>query len=290
MDEDRKITQVPAVYLNKPPPRILRVAAYCRVSTLSEEQTTSIEAQIDYYHQLILNHAGWQLVDIYVDRNTGRNTRKQREFQRLLDDCRNSKIDLVITKSISRLCRNTVQLLQVTQELKTLYIDIYFEVENLHLHDPRAMLMITILGSVAQEESRNKSENIKWGIQHSFLDPNSKYLNRPCYGYRPGPKNTLQIEPSEAAVITLIFQLYADGKSLRQIGKQLHKLGVKPPRGGGRWGPETIRYILSNEKYKGDVHLQKTYVEDYYSGKQKKNNGELAQYFAKDSHPAIIEE
>jgi len=288
MGGERNVIQVPMAHLGKPPLRVKRVAAYCRVSTHSEEQTTSLEAQISYYREFILNHSGWELVDIYSDRNTGRNIRKRKGFQQLLGDCRANKIDLVLTKSISRLGRDTVLLLEIAQELKRLDIDIFFETEKLSLHNPRALLMVTILSSLAQEESRDKSENIKWGIQYSFHDPNSKYLNRPCYGYRPGPNNTLQIERFEASIVSLIFQSHLEGVSLRQIGKQLETLGVPSPKGSQRWGPETIRYILSNEKYKGDVRLQKTYVQDFFSGKQVKNNGELAQYYIENSHEAII--
>ena len=288
MSGEMRIKRIPAFALYRNPQETLRVAAYCRVSTLYEDQDTSIEAQISYYQELIHKHPGWQLVDIYVDRASGRNMRMRKGLQRLLTDCREKKIDLVLTKSISRLGRDTLHLLLVLQELQSLNVDVYFEIEKLYSNNPHATLMITILGSLAQEESRSKSENIKWGINHSFRDPQSKYLNRPCYGYRAGSDNILQIHPYEATVIILIFQLAADGKSLRQIGRQLQDLGIRSPRGRERWAPETIRYILSNEKYMGDVRLQKTFIKDYLSGKQTKNTGELAQYYISNSHEAII--
>lgn len=144
MSGEKKVIRVSAVLLRKPPPRVLRVAAYCRVSALSDEQSVSIEAQIDYYQNMICNHGGWEFVGIYSVRRTGRNARKRKGFQRLLDDYRTGKIDLILTKSISRLGRDTVFLLQTAQELKNMHVDMFFEIENLYLHNPKAMLMITI--------------------------------------------------------------------------------------------------------------------------------------------------
>lgn len=282
----KKVYLVPDIKFDSP--RIKRVAAYCRVSTVYEEQTTSIESQIAFYKEMISEHSNWQLVGIYADRKTGRNTQKCPQLNEMLENCRAGNIDLIITKSISRFGRNTLQLLQTVEELKSLNVDVYFETNKLYLHDPKSMLMITIFASLAQNESENKSADIRWGIRRSFQDENTKYANRACYGYSRGTDNSLIVDPYEAVVVTMIFQLYLYGYSLGRISKELLEIGILSPSGSMTWGRETLRYLLSNEKYKGDIRLQKTFVSDFFLGKQMINHGELTQYYINNAHERII--
>lgn len=267
----------------------LRVAAYCRVSTMHDEQLSSLLMQKEYFEAYIREHKDWQFTGIYTDQGTGRNLQKRKAFQQLLLDCRQGKIDLILTKSITRLGRNTVDILECFRELKQLGVDVFFELEKQYLSDPKSELMITVMAAVSQEESWQKSQNIQWGIQRSFEDPNTKYKNRICYGYCHDQNGKLVIDKEQAEIVKMIFILYLDGYSLRGISKELAAKGVKSPCGSQYWCPETLNKILKNEKYTGDVLLQKTFVSSFFSGKQKHNLGEKARYLHHGSHPAIIE-
>lgn len=266
----------------------INVAAYCRVSTLQEIQHHSLLAQQDYYERLIRNRPGWVFAGIYADQASGRHNLKMHNFQRLMDDCRNGKIDLILVKSISRMGRNTVQFLQACTELNQLGVDVYFEVEKLYIHDPKAVRLLTIYASLYQNESQSKSDLVCWGIRTRFANGTSAFANRPCYGYRQDADGTLVPVPEEAEVVRLIYRWHQQGMSLRKIASTLKEIGVPSPRSNPVWGIETIRKILNNEKYHGNVLLQKTYISHYFTGKQAINNGELPRYLLEAHHDPII--
>lgn len=266
-----------------------RVAAYCRVSTMQEIQHHSLEAQRDYYEKLIASRPHWIFVGVYTDQVSGRHNLKMRDFQRMLEDCRNRKIDLILVKSISRMGRNTVQFLQACTELNDLGVDVYFEVEKLHINDPQAVRLLTIYASLYQNESESKSALITWGIRGRFANGSSGFANRPCYGYRRNPAGLLEIVHEEAEIVRQIFTWHCEGWSLRCISKALTDMGIKSPRGRSQWSIETIRKILNNEKYYGNVLLQKTYISNYFAAKQSVNNGELERYVITGHHQPIIE-
>ena len=282
-----KITVIPAHTL-PPLPRPKRVAAYCRVSTTQDIQYHSLEAQREYYSKYIDSKINWIFVGIYADQASGRHNLRMKEFQRMMADCRAGKIDFIIVKSISRLGRNTLQFLNTCSELIQLNIDVYFQTENLHIRDPRALRMLTIYASLYQNESESKSHNVRWGNIVRFQDGSSKLFDRPCYGYCSGIEGTLEIVPEEAAVVRAIYEWRNDGASLREIVHRLMDAEVKAPRGGDVWHIEAIRRILRNEKYYGDVILQKTYIANFFTGKQVPNRGEYDYYIFEDHHPAII--
>ena len=265
-----------------------KVAAYCRVSTLQEIQHHSLIAQQQYYEQLIRNQPGWIFAGIYTDQASGRHNLKMRDFQRMMEDCRNGHIDLVLVKSISRMGRNTVQFLQSCTELNQLGVDVYFEVEKLYIHDPKAVRLLTIYASVYQNESESKSELVRWGIRTRFANGTSALANRTCYGYRQNEAGLLVPVPEEAEIVRLIYRLHQQGMSLRKIASALKEMGVHSPRGNPVWSIETIRKILNNEKYYGNILLQKTYISHYFTGKQAANNGELPRYLLEAHHEPII--
>jgi DNA invertase Pin-like site-specific DNA recombinase len=282
-----KVTMRPARAL----PKIIvhrKVAAYCRVSTQQEIQHHSLEAQREYYEKRITGNSGWEFVGIYTDQASGRNNLKMHDFQRMMEDCRAGKIDLIITKSISRLGRNTLQFLNACEELKSLNVDVLFEVEKLYLHNPKAVRLLTIYASVYQNESEVKSAYTRWGIRTRYANGTSATANLPCYGYRRDVNGELVIEPAEAVVVRMIYDLRNQGLSLREIAHELKERTIPSPTGKATWGVETVRRILQNEKYKGHVLLQKTYVSNFFTGKRATNNGELPKYLLEGHHEAII--
>ena len=278
----RPIRALPKIIIHR------KVAAYCRVSTQQEIQHHSLEVQREYYEKRIRSTSGWEFVGIYADEASGRNNRKMYDFQRLMDDCRAGKIDLIITKSISRLGRNTLQFLNACEELKALDVDVFFEVEKLYLHNPKAVRLLTIYASVYQNESEVKSANTRWGIRTRFASGTSGIAKLPCYGYRRDVNGELVIEPAEAAVVQMIYDLRSKSLSLRKIVHELKERAIPSPTGKAAWGVETVRRILQNEKYKGHVLLQKTYVSNFFTGKRTTNNGELPKYLLEGHHEAII--
>jgi DNA invertase Pin-like site-specific DNA recombinase len=282
-----KVTMRPARAL----PKIIvhrKVAAYCRVSTQQEIQHHSLEAQREYYEKRITGNSGWEFVGIYTDQASGRNNLKMHDFQRMMEDCHAGKIDLIITKSISRLGRNTLQFLNACEELKSLNVDVLFEVEKLYLHNPKAVRLLTIYASVYQNESEVKSAYTRWGIRTRYANGTSATANLPCYGYRRDVNGELVIEPAEAVVVRMIYDLRNQGLSLREIAHELKERTIPSPSGKATWGVETVRRILQNEKYKGHVLLQKTYVSNFITGKRATNNGELPKYLLEGHHEAII--
>lgn len=265
-----------------------KVAAYCRVSTQQEIQHHSLEAQREYFEQYISGRSNWMFVGIYADEASGRNNANMKEFQRMMKECRKGNIDLILVKSISRLGRNTLQFLQACNELNTLGVEVYFEVENLYISDPNATRMLTIYASLYQQESESKSYAVRWSLITRFRDGTSKLYDRPCYGYRKDAYGKLEIVPEEACVVKLIYLWHEENESLREIARRLMNIGVKAPKGGMFWHPEAIRRILANEKYYGDVILQKSFSEEYFTGKRQENKGEYERYVFKKHHKAII--
>lgn len=263
-----------------------RVAAYARVSSGKDAMLHSLSAQVSYYSDLIQRHSGWEYAGVYTDEAITGTKEVRPEFQRLLDDCRNGKIDMVITKSISRLARNTVTMLETVRELKDINVDVYFEKENIHSLSGDGELMLTILASFAQEESRSVSENCKWRIRKGFAD--GELINlRFIYGYRI-IKGKIEIEESEAEIVRMIFEDYIDGMGYRKISRKLREMGVEKLR-GGKWNSERVADILKNEKYTGNALLQKKYVKDHLTKALVLNKGNLPKYYAEGTHPPIID-
>jgi site-specific DNA recombinase len=266
----------------------IRVAAYCRVSKTQDEQYSSLQAQTKYYSKFINRKCDWDFIGVYCDRASGCSNRKMPKFQDMMSACREGLIDLILVKSISRFGRNTLEMLQAFNELKALNVKVYFEVERLSLNDPKSDLMLTIYSALAQEESETRSYSIRWGIRQGFRNGTSGFLHRTCFGYRKMANGTLAINEEEAEVVKQIYHWRDDGASLREISAKLKKRNILAPRGGKTWGAETLRKMLANEKYTGNVLLQKTYVKDVLSGKQIMNQGQLDRYLVCSNHPSIL--
>ncbi len=267
-----------------------RVAAYARVSTDSEEQLSSYEAQVEFYTRYIKGNPGWEFVDVYTDEGiSGTNIRKREGFNRMVNDALNGKIDLILTKSISRFARNTVDTLTTVRTLKDHKVEVYFEKENIYTFDAKGEVMLTIMGSLAQEESRSISENVTWGKRRSMEEGKFSLAYKHFLGYEKGEDGLPRIVEHEAKIIREIYQLFLDGSTARSIADYLTSCQIPTPRGRKKWSTSTIMSILQNEKYKGDALLQKTYTADFLTKKVKKNCGEVPQYYIENSHPAIID-
>lgn len=266
-------------------PKQKRVAAYARVSSGKDAMLHSMSAQVSYYSRMIQRNPEWSYAGVYADEAfTG--TKDSREgFQHLLSDCRASKIDMVITKSISRFARNTVTLLETVRELKALGVDVYFEEQNIHSISGDGEFMLAILASFAQEESRNVSENCKWRIRKRY-EQGENVSWRFMYGYRI-KKGVVTIHPKEAAVVRWVFRSYLDGVGVSAIARKMRELNIRSCM-GGVWTPCRVLFLLKNEKYAGNSMLQKMYVVDHLRKLKKINRGELPRYFAEGTHPAIV--
>ena len=267
----------------------IRVAAYCRVSTAQEDQETSYEAQVAYFTKLITENPSWQLAGIYADDGiSGTDMKKRDNFNAMMERClqKDGDIDLILTKSISRFARNTVDCLSCIRKLKERNIAIYFEKENINTLESTGELLITILSSQAQEESRNISENVKWGLKRKY--EKGEVLVRRMFGYGKSTDGQLYIIPEEAEVVRLIYGKYLEGESLNSIARLLKEKGIKTIRGNTEWNVNSIRTILVNEKYIGDAMAQKTFTTDYLTKTRKENQGELQKYYVENAHEAII--
>ena len=287
-----------------------RVAAYARVSTNSEEQLTSYEAQVKHYTEYIKSREHtdhWQYVDVYTDKGiTGTSTAKREGFNRMMQDALAGKIDLIITKSVSRFARNTVDTLTAIRRLKEHGVEVYFEEQNIYTLDGKGELLLTIMSSIAQEESRNISENVTWGIRKRFADGKVSMPYKRFMGYCRGEDGIPEIVEAEAKIVRGIFRRFLEGATSTMIAKELNGAGIPCParksqlgeeetgtekdkRKIARWSPSTVESILTNEKYKGDAILQKTYCTDYIQKTFVENDGsEIPKYYAQNSHPAII--
>lgn len=266
-----------------------KVAGYARVSTDKDDQFTSYQAQIDYYTNYIKGRSDWQFVDVYTDEGiTGTSVKHREGFKRMIADALGGKIDLIITKSVSRFARNTVDSLTTIRKLKENGIEVFFEKENIWTFDGKGELLLTIMSSLAQEESRSISENCTWGQRKRFADgkvtvPFGRFL-----GYDRGPDGNLVVNHEQAVIIRHIFDLFLSGRNYTNIAETLASEGVRTPSGTGKWSVGTVKSILSNEKYKGDALLQKKFTVDFLSKKQKVNEGEVPQYYVEGNHEAII--
>lgn len=266
-----------------------RVAAYCRVSTDSEEQLNSYEAQKSYYTQKIEDSPDWEMAGIYADEGiTGTSLKKRTEFKKMITACKRGHIDLIITKSLSRFARNTVDCLETVRLLKANGIGVYFEKENINTLTESSEFLITLFSGFAQAESESLSKNVAWGKAKSAEAGKVTFQYKKMLGYRRGADGQPEIVPEEAEVIKRIYHRYLDGCTLGQIKRELDADKVPTAQGVDSWSPAIIHNILTNEKYIGDALLQKTYITDCISKKVKKNQGERAMYYVENNHPAII--
>ena len=290
-----KVTMIPATvnpltHLPKAAVQKRRVAGYARVSTDSDEQFTSYEAQVDYYTRYIQSKPEWEFIKVYTDEGiSGTNTKRREGFKEMIADALAGKIDLIVTKSVSRFARNTVDSLVTIRKLKENGVECYFEKEGIYTFDGKGELLITIMSSLAQEESRSISENITWGQRKSFADGKIHLAYKHFLGYKKGEDGRPAIVEEEAAVVRLIYRLFLDGKTQAGICRYLEDLSIPSPSGKEKWSKTTATSILTNEKYKGDALLQKSFTVDFLQKKTKPNEGEVPQYYVEGSHPAIIE-
>ena len=269
--------------------RQLRVAAYCRVSTDDEEQLTSYEAQQTYYTDKIMTNPDWTMAGIYADEGiTGTKATKRPEFLKMIRKCKQKKIDLILVKSISRFARNTVDCLNYIRTLKSLGIAVIFEKENINTLNEDSEMLTTIMGAFAQAESESISQNVKWGVRQAMKEGRVSIRYKNLYAYDEGEDGQPKIIESEAAVIRRINDEFLSGRSLPMIKDGLEADKILTPKGGNVWAVSAIRNLLKNEKYCGDVLMQKTFKTDPISGKTKRNTGQLPMYLIQDHHPAII--
>ena len=267
----------------------MRVAAYCRVSSAKEEQLNSFEAQVSHYTNFIKSNSNWEFAGIYADEGiSGKSKEKRTEFLRMIKDCEARKIDMVITKSISRFARNTADCIEVVRKLKAIDVAVLFEKENINTMNAESELVLSVLSSIAQEELASLSQNIRWGNQKRYEKGIMQINAKRFLGYDVNEEGKLIINEAEAVIIRRIFKDYIEGKGGREIAKELEKDGIKTLTGKTRWKPSTLIHMLSNEKYCGDAILQKTYTADTVTFKRKKNEGELPKYYIKDNHEPII--
>lgn len=267
----------------------LRVAAYCRVSTDSDEQATSYETQIEHYTAYIQGHSDWVLAGIFADDGiSGTNTKKREEFNRMIDECMAGNIDMIITKSISRFARNTLDCLKYIRQLKEKSIPVYFEKENINTMDSKGEVLLTIMASLAQQESQSLSQNVKLGLQYRYQQGEIQVNCARFLGYTKDENKRLVVVPEEAEIIKRIYREYLEGASMLKIARGLEADGILNGAGKERWHTSNINQILRNEKYIGDALLQKTYTVDFLTKKRVKNNGIVPQYYVENSHEAII--
>ena len=267
-----------------------KVAGYARVSTDHEEQQTSYEAQVDYYTNYIKGREDWEFVSVYTDEGiSATSTTKRDGFNKMVADALDGRIDLIITKSVSRFARNTVDSLTTIRKLKEHKVECYFEKENIWTFDGKGELLLTIMSSLAQEESRSISENCTWGQRKRFSDGKFSVAFSNFLGYDRGENGELVLNEEQAAIVRRIYGLFLQGRSPYAIAKLLTSEGIPTPSGKEKWCGATVKSILQNEKYKGDALLQKRYTVDFLTKKKKVNQGEVPQFYVEGSHAAIIE-
>ena len=267
----------------------LRVAAYCRVSTDTEEQATSYDAQVEHYTEYIKKNPTWEFAGIYADDGiSGTNTKKREEFNRLIADCMAGQIDMIVTKSISRFARNTLDCLNYIRKLKEKNIPVYFEKEGINTLEAKGEVLLTIMASLAQQESQSLSQNVRLGLQFRYQQGKVQVCTNRFLGYDKDENGNLVINPEEAEVVKRIYREYLEGRSYYEIGKRLTADGIKTAAGSDYWLASTLRKILRNEKYIGDALLQKTVTTDFLTKKRVENKGIVPQYYVEGSHEAII--
>lgn len=267
-------------------PTLLNVAAYARVSSGKDAMLHSLSAQVSYYSEKIQKHPGWKYCGVYADEAITGTKDDRVQFQKLLKRCRNGEINLILTKSISRFARNTLTLLETVRELKDLGVDVLFEEQNIHSISPDGELMLTVLASYAQEESLSASENRKWQIRKDFEQ--GKIGSITIFGYRRNADGVLEIEPQEAEIVRMIFSDYLSGMGGGSISKKLNEMGIRTAQ-GNLWTASRIKELLSNEKYIGNMILQKYYRNNHIEKKKMRNQGELPKFLVEESHEAIVD-
>jgi DNA invertase Pin-like site-specific DNA recombinase len=270
--------------------QVKKVAAYARVSTNSDEQYTSYEAQVNFYKKYIQEKPDWEYTEVYADEGlSGTTTKKRAEFNRMIKDALTGKINLIITKSISRFARNTLDTISYVRKLKDHGVEVFFEKENLWTLDPKSELILTIMASIAQEESRSISQNVTWGKRVGFQQGKVSFAYKSFLGYKK-EDDKIVIDEDQAVIVRMIYRMFLiEGKTATGIANYLKSQHIKTPRGKANWTKNNVNSILTNEKYKGDALLQKTYTENYLDHKMVKNNGQIPQYYVENSHPAIID-
>ena len=271
MPNNPKVHYIPA----NPPKREKRVGIYCRVSTNSMEQLQSLTAQVSHLTRLTATVPQWLLSDVYMDIATSKTGSSRKEFNRMLEDCKSHKLEIVITKDVSRFGRDTVEVIDAFNQLKALGVRVIFEGNSLDTANTDSDLMVAVMESIAQAENESRSENIKWGIKQRAAQGTSKLYDRKCYGYKHNEEGHLVIDEETAKNVKLIYDLYLSGQSVVGIIKELEKRKILSPTGGAKWCKRTIDVMLSNEKYTGDVKLLKSSKSEVH-------------YLASGSHPAII--
>ena len=268
----------------------LRVAPYCRVSTDSDEQLTSYRAQIEYYTAKIAENPDWTMVRMYADEGTtGTSMKKRKEFLKLVEDCEKGKIDLVITKSTTRFARNTLEGIQTVRKLRRLGVGVFFEKENANTLYMDNEMILTFFFSQAQAESESLSKNVSWGHRRNYENGKVYYQYDSFLGYKKGPDGQPEIDEEQAPIVRRIFARYLMGDSVRKICRDLEADGIRTVRGCEKWSDSTVQNMLRNEKYIGDALLQKTYIQDIFTRKSMKNEGQLPKYYVHNCHPAIID-
>ena len=289
---EKIIREIPPHPIDRKPRKVrklLRVAAYCRVSTEEEEQKGSFETQCSYYTEKIQSHDGWTLAGIFADDGiSGVHTKKRDDFLAMIAQCKKGKIDLILTKSISRFARNTLDSIQYVRELKKQGISVIFEKENINTGTMTSEMILTVLSAFAQAESESISQNVARGKRMGYRQGKFSFPYSCMIGYRKGPDGNPQIIPEQAETVRLIYNDYLTGDSLVKIAENLDARGIPTPKNKGKWSSQTVMRILQNEKYAGHVLLQKTYTADLLSGTIKKNNGELPQYYIENNHTPIV--
>lgn len=290
----RKITVIPAqpkqLQVDDNKPQKIRVAAYCRVSTDQEEQLNSYENQIRYYKSMLSDHQEYELVDIYADEGiSGTNTKKRAEFNRMIQDCRNHRIDCIFTKSISRFARNTLDCLNYIRELQELGIEIIFENENIKTLDGQGEVLITILASLSQNTSMQISSNSKWGIHRRYEQGKYAINTTRFLGYDIDENGKLAVNPKQAKVVERLYREFMAGKTVGYIARIFTKEKVKNWEGKVNWHASTLQSMLENEKFMGDAILQKGYTADFLTKRRAKNEGQLQSFYIEDDHEAIID-
>ena len=269
--------------------RHLRVAAYCRVSTDSEEQLSSYENQLAYYTEKIMKEPGWTMAGVFADEGiTGTSTCKRKEFLRMIRQCRQGKIDMILAKSVSRFARNTVDTLNFTRELRGLGIPVIFEEQNINSIYPESEFLITLHGAFAQAESESTSSRVRWGKRQAMKSGHVTMQYKQLLGYEKGPDGKPRIVPEQAKTVRFIYDRYLAGDTTREIKAALEAQGVPTVSGKGVWMGSHIRSILTNEKYCGDVLLQKTFIQDCISKKVIPNTGQLPKYLIQNHHEGIV--
>ena len=288
--KERRVVELPVTITpqTKPQQKQLRVAAYCRVSTEQEAQQNSFQVQKEYYTAKINANPDWMLAGIFADEGiTGTSVQQRNDFKKMIQYCERGKIDLILTKSISRFARNTVDCLLTVRRLSQLGVSVIFETENINTATMESEFILAIMGAMYQAESEATSSRVKWGIRAGFREGRVRYSYKNWLGYRKGEDGQPEIVPEEAVTVKLIFDLFLAGNSLNNIVQELEKQGIAKKSGSTKWSINCVQSILNNEKYTGDAILQKTYAPSPLEPRRK-NHGEVPMYLVENAHPAII--